>query len=236
VLVNVGGPDAGIVAFTLKTGKEVWRATRDAASYASPTLAKVNGVEHAVFFTRNGVVLLDPQKGTERFNKRWRARIEASVNAATPLVIGEYLFVSASYDTGALLLRLKKDGATEVWNSDDAMSNHYNTCVHHDGHVYGFHGRQEAGASFRCVELLTGKVKWEQPRFGCGAMVLADGHLIVLTERGDLVLLEATAAAYREKSRGRVFTSLPCRAELALANGKLYARDQKKLACFNVAK
>jgi len=67
-------------------------------------------------------------------------------------------------------------------------------------------------------------------------MVFADGRLIVLTEAGDLALVEATPQAYRELARARVFDAGPCRAQIALANGKLYARDQKKLVCFNLAK
>ncbi|MCI0681590.1 MAG: PQQ-like beta-propeller repeat protein [Gemmataceae bacterium] len=234
VLVNVGGKDAGIVAFGLDSGKELWRATGDGASYSSPTTATVGGVTHAVFFTRQGVVLLDPTTGDVRFQTRWRARIEASVNAATPLILGDTAFFSTSYDTGALLIKLKKDGAEKLWDSDAVMTNHYNTSIHRDGHLYGFHGRQEAGASFRCVELNTHKVCWDRPRFGCGSMILAGDRIIVLTESGELLLVEATPQAYRELARAQVLTSGPCRAQIALANGRLYARDQKKLSCFAV--
>ncbi len=238
VLVNVGGKGAGIVAFDLKNGKELWKTGNDAASYASPVACVVEGTRHALFFTRAGVVLLDPAKGTERFRMRWRARIDASVNAATPLLVGmgAQAFISASYETGALLLKLKKDGAEVVWKNDEIMSNHYNTCVYHDGHLYGCDGRQEAGASFRCVNLKDQKVVWNQPRFGCAALVLADGHLIGLTEKGDLVLVEATPKEYREKARARVLNALPCRAHMALAHGRLYARDQGKLACWDLKK
>src|SRR5439155_342167 len=100
-LVNVGGKDAGIVAFALDSGKELWKATSDGASYSSPVLANLGDATHAVFFTRLGVVLVDPKDGTVRFQMRWRARIDASVNAATPLIIGDTAFFSTSYDTGA---------------------------------------------------------------------------------------------------------------------------------------
>jgi hypothetical protein len=66
-------------------------------------------------------------------------------------------------------------------------------------------------------------------------MVLADGHLIILTEDGDLVLVEATPEAYKEKARASVLGQ-PCRSQIALANGRLYARDPKKLICWNVKK
>lgn len=236
VLVNVGGPKAGIVAFSLKDGQEAWRATGDPPSYSSPVVTTVDGVRRAVFFTRTGAVVLDPKNGDVFYQKKWRARYDASVNAATPLVIGDQAFFSTSYETGALLIKLKKNGADEVWTDENIMSNHYNTCVYHDGHLYGFDGRQEATPSFRCVELKTRKVKWEKDRFGCGTMVLADGRLIVLTEKGDLSLVQATPAAFRETGRTRLLDAGPCRAQIALADGRLFARDQKRLMCIDMKK
>ncbi|HMF18433.1 MAG TPA: PQQ-binding-like beta-propeller repeat protein [Gemmataceae bacterium] len=236
VLVNVGGKGAGIVAFALDSGKEIWKATGDGASYSSPVATTIAGTRLAVFFTRQGAVILDPLTGKVIFQKRWRARYDASVNAATPLVIGDRVFLSASYETGALLLRLKKDGADVLWSNDNSMSNHYNTCVHQDGHLYGIDGRQERGPSLRCIDLKAGKVMWDEAGFGCANLILAEGKLIALTEKGDLVLAAATPAAYREKARARILEDGPCRAQMALANGLLYARDQKTLACWKLQK
>ena len=236
VLVNVGGKEAGIVALNLADGEEKWKATKDAASYASPIAGTIGGARQAIFFTRNGVVTLDPKTGTVHHKQRWRARIDASVNAATPLLIGDLAFFSASYDTGGLLLRLKKDGADEVWTSEDAMANHYNTCIHHDGYLFGFDGRQEVGPSFRCVELKTKKVEWEQKKFGCGSMILAEGKLLILTENGNLILAEATPKKYEELARVRILDAGPVRAQIALADGKLFARDQKRLVCLRITK
>jgi outer membrane protein assembly factor BamB len=234
LLVNVGAKKAGIVAFHDDTGKTAWTATDDGASYATPVVATLGGARTAVFFTRQGVVLLDPRDGEVRYQKRWRSRMEASVNAASPLVVGDLVFFSACYDTGALLLRVRKDRVEEVWNGEDSLSNHYNTSLCYQGHLYGIDGRQESGARLRCVELKTGKVRWTQEGFGCASMILSEGRLIALTERGDLVLVEATPAAYREKARAAVLGALPCRAEIALAHGLLYGRDQRKLACWDL--
>jgi outer membrane protein assembly factor BamB len=236
LLVNVGGANAGVVAFKKDTGEEAWKATSEGASYSSPVVAQFGGTPHAVFFTRNGVLLLHPRNGDAVFQKRWRARINASVNAATPLVIGDLIFFSASYDTGGLLLRVAKGKVEEVWSGEETLSNHYNTSVHHDGHLYGIEGRQEAGAGLRCVELKTGKVMWTKEGFGCASMILAEGHLIALTENGDLVLVEASPKGYREKARATVLKGRPCRAEIALADGRLYARDQRQLACWDLKK
>jgi outer membrane protein assembly factor BamB len=233
LLLNVGGRGAGIVAFQKDTGKEVWKATEHDASYASPVAATIDGVRHAIFFTREGLVSLDPADGTVRFSKRWRSRNDASVNAATPLVIGDSIFLTACYGTGAVLLRAKKNGVEEVWSNDESLSCHFGTPVHRDGFLYGFHGRQEEGGVLRCIELKSGKVRWTKEGFGCGSLIEVGDKLIILAENGDLVLAEANPDKYQEISRASVLTN-PCRAPIALANGKLYARDGKKLGCWNL--
>jgi outer membrane protein assembly factor BamB len=235
LLVNVGGKGAGIVAFDRQSGKEVWKATDDGASYASPVAATIDGVRHALFFTRAGVVSLDPKTGAVRFRKRWRSRSGPSVNAATPVVVKDLVFISASYETGAVLLKVKKDGAKVVWSNDKSLSNHYETSIYYKGQLYGFHGRQELGAEFRCVDFKTGKVRWKKEGFGCGSLLLADGKLFVLTEKGELVLVDPTPQGYREKARARLLQP-PCRAPLALANGRLYVRDDGKLLCLDLRK
>jgi outer membrane protein assembly factor BamB len=237
LLINIGGKEtsAGIVALDKATGKEVWRATNHEAGYSSPVAASIDGVRHVFFFTREGLVSVDPVNGSVRFSKRWRARQYASVNAATPLVIGDELFLSASYGTGAVLLKVRKDGCDEIWKADEILSNHYSSSVHAGGFLYGCDGRQEEGARLRCVELQSGKVRWNRDRFGCASLLLADGHLIALTENGELVLLDASPEAYRELARVAVLGK-ECRAPLALANGRLYARDNHKLICWKLTK
>jgi outer membrane protein assembly factor BamB len=235
VLINVGGKNAGIVAFDVKTGQEAWKATDDEASYSSPTAATIDGVRHVFFFTRAGLVSVAPESGAIRFSKPWRSRLAASVNAAAPLVVDNLVFISSEYGTGSVLLKVGKNGAEEVWKAKDVMSNHYNTSVHQAGFLYGIDGRQEEGARLRCVELKTGKVRWTREGFGCASIILAAGHLIALTESGELALIEATPEAYREKARHKLL-SPPCRAEIALADGRLFARDNGKLICLSLKK
>jgi outer membrane protein assembly factor BamB len=235
LIVNVGAREAGIVAFDKDNGKEVWKATGDGASYSSPIAVTIDGMRHVIFLTRLGIVSLDPADGSVRFSKRWRSRMNASVNAATPVAIGDRLFFTACYETGAILVKAKKDGIEEVWSNDRSLSCHFGTPVYHDGFLYGFHGRQETGTEMRCVEVKTGEVRWSKDGFGCGSMILAEGNLIVLSEGGDLVLIECKGDQYREKARASVLTG-PCRAHMALANGRLYARDNKKLVCWKMTK
>ena len=235
LLVNVGGKGAGIVAFDPDTGKEVWKATDHDASYSSPVGATFHARRIVVFFTREGIVMLDPQDGKVSYSKHWRARIHASVNAATPLIDGDCIFISACYGTGAILLHVGDERVQEVWSGDGIMSNHYSTCVVHRGFLYGFDGRQEEGAKLRCVELKTGKERWTCERSGCGSIILAEEKLIILNELGELVLADAAPEAYRERARAEVLRK-PCRSGLALANGRLYARGLEKLVCWNLVR
>jgi outer membrane protein assembly factor BamB len=235
LLLNIGGRDAGIVALHKDSGKEVWRATNHAASYSSPVVATIDGVRHALFFSREGIVSLDPANGKERFSKHWRSRMDASVNAASPVVVGNEVFFSACYDTGAILLTARKDGFDEVWNNDESMANHYGTSIYNDGYLYGFHGRQETKAHLHCIEWKTGKVQWTRERFGCGSIIRAGDDLIILTEDGDLALVAATPKVYNQKARAHVLGT-GCRAQIALANGRLYARDTLRLVCVELKK
>lgn len=231
LLHNVGSRDgAGIVAFDTATGKVLWQATDDEVSYSSPTLAGSDGV----FFTRSGLVLIELDSGAVRYEKRWRSRSNASVNGATPLVIDDILFISASYGTGATVLRMGVEGFEELWSSDDALSNHYATAVHRDGVLYGFHGRQEYGQAFRAIDLISGKVHWSVDRFMAGTVTLSGDRLVIVRESGELVIAEASPEAFRVLGRAELLPGV-IRAYPALANGHLYVRNEETLACFKLA-
>ncbi len=237
LLVNVGGDNgAGIVALNLETGKEAWKATDHDASYASPIAATIDGVRHVFFFTREGLASIDPANGKVRFTKRWRARIATSVNAASPVLLGgDHLFLSSCYDTGAILLKVKKDRVEEVWKNKESLNCHFSTPVAVGDQLYGFEGRQEEGGQLRCIDWKTGKVRWTENAYGCGSVIAAGDKLFVLGENGDLGLVKADPSKYQEKARfGALGKSV--RGHLALANGMLYARDGSKLVCWKVKK
>lgn len=236
VLLNVGGRDgAGLVAFHKATGKLLWKATDDEASYSSPVAATINGRRHAFFLTRSGLVDVDPETGDVGFQFPWRARIRASVNAASPLVVDDRVFISASYQTGAALLRVTGNPPDKLWSSDDVLSNHYATSVHRDGYLYGFHGRQEYGPELRCVELETGKVRWGRRLGGAGTVTLAGDRLLVLLESGELIVASASPEAFKPTARARVLPEV-VRAYPALADGRLYARNKSTFVCIDLRK
>ena len=233
VIANVGGRRGGIVAFDDRTGEELWTATTDEASYSSPVGATFGGRRHALFLTRTGLVGLDPETGDVLFQKRWRARIGSSVNAATPLVVGNRVFLSASYGTGAVLLRVDGTTLVEEWQGDDSMSNHYATAVVHDGVLYGYHGRQEYSPSLRAVELRTGEIYWSEDRFGGGTLTLAGDRLVILGESGELILANASPGRFAPVARAQILRGV-VRAYPALAEGRLYARNTDTLVAVDL--
>ena len=233
VIANIGGDKAGVVAFDAKTGKVVWTATDDDASYSSGMAATIAGRRSAIFLTRDNLIGLDPATGAIQFQRRWRARIAASVNAATPLVVGDSIFVSAQYGPGAGVLRVNGSTLTDVWASDEALSNHYATSVYYDGYLYGYHGRQEFGPSLRAVEFKTGAVKWSQDQFRAGSITLAGDKLLVMREGGEMILAPASPQAFKPLARAQVLPGV-VRPLPALADGFVYVRNENTLVCLDL--
>ena len=233
VLANIGGPKAGVVAFQAKTGEVLWTATGDGASYSSAVGATIAGRRLAIFLTRAGLVGLDPATGQVEFERPWRARSASSVNVATPLVVGDLIFASAEYGPGAAVFRLQGPALSELWASDEVLSNHYATSVHRDGVLYGFHGRQEFGPSFRAVDLRTGEVRWSQDQFRGGTVTLAGDRLVILRERGELIVAAASPEAFRPLARAQILSGT-VRAYPALSDGFLFVRNDDTLICLDL--
>ncbi len=235
VILNIGGGDgAGIVAFDKTTGKVLWKAGNDEASHSSPVAATHQGRRYVFVLAREGLAALEPN-GKLLWEFPWKPRIQASVSAATPLVIGDQIFISVSYGAGAALLRFNSAKPEVIWSGDDILSNHYATSVHHGGFLYGFDGRQEQRCNLRCVELKTGKVRWSQDRFGAGTLVVVGDKLLILTESGELVVAPAVPEKFSPMARAQIIGS-EVRSHPALANGLFYARDKSSLVCVDLRK
>ncbi len=182
LLLNLGGQGgAGIVAFDKDTGKVAWKCANDEAGYASPIAATIHDHRYAFFFTRAGLVAADPADGKVQFQFHWRSRENASVNAATPVIIDDMIFLSACYGTGAVLLKIQGNGVEKLWSGDDILSNHYMTSVRRGDFLFGIDGRCDPGfspaPSLRCVEWKTGKIRWEEGSVGAASLILAGDRL-----------------------------------------------------------
>lgn len=255
LLVMVGGqPRSGVVAFDVKTGRTLWQAVGPAdfpeppraiqrdrppaklASYSSPHLATIHGKRHLLCLMRPGLVSLDPETGAINFAVWFRSRLHDSVNAAQPVVVDDRIFLTAAYDTGAMLLEVAADGRSTkvVWQDEEAMQCHWSTPIVRDGFLYGFSGRNEADADLRCVRVRDGKVLWRSPDdaasgageptvFGRGSALLADGRLVAMGERGGLALLEVGPEGLREISRATwPELAYPCWTAPVLSDRRLF--------------
>ena len=234
VFLTVGGQNgAGMVAASLKTGKILWKTLKDESGYASPTLMPKGDRSLLVNFTRSGLCAIDIETGNVLDQFRWRSRSHASVNAATPLVRGHEVFISASYETGAALVDFSKEKFACVWQADQTLSNHYATSVESDGLLYGFDGRQEQGPSLTCIEWRSGKPKWRKDGLGAGTLILASKTLLLLTERGELVLANATGTGFKKLGRSQILGNAT-RAHPALVDGRFLARDKHQMVCYDL--
>ena len=140
------------------------------------------------------------------------------------------VFISSSYRTGAALLKVTGNAYKVVWSGDESLSNHYATSVYKDGYLYGYHGRQESGQQFRCVEFKTGKVVWDV-EFGAGTVTLVGNDLMMIREGGELAWGVADPKQVPARLRKDLLPG-KVRAYPALADGQLCVRNTETLACF----
>ena len=113
------------------------------------------------------------------------------------------------------------------------MRNEWQTSVLHDGHLYGFDNVGGAGpiSHLTCIEAATGQRKWQQLRFGKGNLTLADGKLFMTTLKGELVVVRANPDKFEELGRMPVLEST--RQAPAIADGRLYVRDNHEIVCLD---
>ena len=235
VMVNVGGDadGAGIVAFATDTGRTVWKATSERASYSSPVAVTIDGVRHVIFVTRLSVVSLDPETGHVRFQFPF-GRPGPTVNAANPVILNRHLFVTASYGVGSVLAEVRAGDAEVLWRGRNVFGSQYATCIQHEGYLFGIDGRQDGPpGDLKCFDPRTRTVAWTQEAFGYATLLKADDKLLVFKTDGELVVAALDVTKYAEIARAHLFDTTT-RALPALANGLLYARGTRELRCFDL--
>jgi outer membrane protein assembly factor BamB len=250
-LNRVRGNGSGVVAFDKRTGRVRYQFSDELASYASPVAATIDNRRWCFVFARGGLLGFEPASGRQDFFFPWRAKNLESVNAATPVVIGDQVFISETYGPGSALLRVRPGKCDVVWSDADrprnkAMQLHWNTPIHKDGYLYGSSGRHEGNAELRCIEVATGEIKWSEPDLGRCSLLYVDGHLICQSENGTLRLLKLNPERYELISecvlvdadgngvglqRGRHMLTAPAWAAPILSHGLLYVRGRDRLVC-----
>lgn len=233
VIVLPGGSRGqSVVAYDMSTGKRAWSALDDQASYSSPMLVTLAGTPQIVAFTATRLVGLTPGDGTLLWEFPWTTQY--GVNASQPVVAGpDRLFVSTGYGTGAAMISLARDGdrwtASEVWRTN-RMKNQFTSSVLHDGYLYGLDE-----SILACIEAATGALKWKGGRYGYGQVMLASGHLVVLTESGELALVRANPSQHEEIAH---FPALDGKTwnHPAMSDGFLLVRNINEMAAFDLRK
>ena len=247
LLVEAGGKgEKSIVAFNKNNGDVIWSSHKDKLGYSSPIAITVKGVRQIICFTGTKLVSVSPVDGSIYWQYPWKTGYD--VNAATPVFIPpDKVFISSGYDKGAAVLQMRvfishddnraaveqikenrgKVRIKEIWKNRK-MKNQFSSSVFHENYLYGFDN-----SILKCIEADTGEEQWKTRGFGKGTVIFADGHLIILSDRGKLGLAEATPAGYIEKASAKVLSGL-CWTAPTLADGKLYLRDEEEIVCLDM--
>lgn len=229
VLLEVGGGEGkAFYALDKRTGETRWSALDGGAGYSSPIAATIHGVRQFIFVGGAEIFALR-NDGQLHWKHPWAAGA-----IAMPLYFApDRIFVSSAADVGSVMLQMSEVGegravVKELWQSR-FMKNHFNSSVASGNYIYGFDN-----ATLRCISAESGEDVWAKRLLGKGSLILADGLLIALGDRGQLVLAEATPAGYEERGRMQVFDDKTWTSP-TLAGGKLFLRGQKELVCIGVA-
>jgi outer membrane protein assembly factor BamB len=240
VVLPVGGPNASMVALSTRDGSTIWASGDDPASYCPAYPISLDGRRFVVGFFQNCLALFDIKTG----ERVWRDGLSSSYDehAAWPLFDGRHLLIASPFRVGSNLFRLGAEGgqvsAKSVW-SGEQLSNDVCSSLLLDGCVYGFDLQQAqasthraARGAFKCLDFLTGKVRWETRAVGQASVLAADGKLILWTEKGELILAKSAPDRYEELARVKVLGGGGmCWAPPALSGKRLIVRDHKKAVC-----
>jgi outer membrane protein assembly factor BamB len=231
VFVAPGGAGASIVALNKVSGAVLWKSQSDGAGYSSAVPFDAGAIRGLAILTASAAVGLNMKDGELLW--RYTNVVNRVANVATPIVAHEYVFLSTDYGTGCALLKLASQGsavhASEVYFSKD-MRNHYTTSVLVGDYLYGY-----SDGILTAMEFLTGKVAWRDRSVGKGNCIYADQRLYCMGEDGVVGLIEPTPKAYTEISRFEIpHGSLPTWTPPAIANGRLYLRDQDNLHSYDI--
>ena len=232
VVLPGGGNSRSVAAYDATTGDIVWTVLSDVQGYAAPMLVELAGVRQIVVVTAERAAGLTVEDGTLLWEYPW-ATSSGPPNISMPVVIGgDQLFLSAGYGHGGALIEIAETGgqlsARERWRTI-RMKNRCSTSVLYEGHLYGLDE-----SILACLDAETGELAWKGGRYGHGQLLLADGHLVVLTERGDVVLVRATPDGHDELARFAAIRGKTWNTP-TIADGRLFVRNTTEMAAFDIS-
>ncbi len=232
IVLPGGGGGKSVVAYDKLTGRKLWSVLDDEQSYASPVVATLAGQRQLLIISAQRAMGLDPEDGRLLWDFPWVT--EYNINATHPIVVApNRFFISSGYDHGAAVVELTPDGGkfkTRVVWQNKRMKNKFNDSVLYQGHLYGLDD-----GILACVNAETGQQMWKGGRYGFGQLLLASGHLVVISERGELALVKASPSGHQEVARFDAISGKTWN-HPAIAGGVLLVRNTEEMAAFRIGK
>jgi len=226
VIYNVGTKG---VALDKNNGNLIWENGKEPGGYATAVPFMAGNQKCIALFSFREIIGLVAATGKELWRFPWQTKHD--VNAADPIIVGNKFFISSGYGIGCALIKIENGKVVELWRNKN-MHNKMNGSVFWKGYIYGV----DEGGELRCLNFKTGEIVWAQKGFGQGSITIADGKLIVLGEKGNLVIAEATPDGYKVIAEANIL-SPRCWSVPILVNGRIYARNAKgDMVCLDVSK
>lgn len=228
IVLEVGGSEKRrVAAFDRQSGALRWAALEGPAGYSSPVIAELAGTRQIVL-VRGAEVSGLSLSGEEL----WSHKLEEGAIADPLIVPGDRVFVASNGDTGCVMVRVKKtpEGfqVEELWKNRE-MRNHFNSSVFVDGHIFGFDN-----ATLKCLSAETGETRWAKRGLGKGSLLIAGDRLVILGDRGLMIVAERSTEAYRELGSVQVVDGSRAWTAPSLAGGRLYVRNLVEMACIDL--
>ncbi len=264
LIIASQAPDAGVIAYDKLTGDVKWKTpSLGNAGYVSPSIVQIDGNDHVVMITASGrrggdmgkVVGINPLSGDIiwQFNN-WHCHIPVSsaVDAGDNKVL-----IVGGYELGALMIKVEKTadgkyGTTELFRTEE-FGDQTKTPLLYKCHFYAEYGTNSRHDGMVCMNM-DGKIMWKtnrSPEFTKGSIILADGLILATDGVKTLYLIEPDPSGFKplasaallaeggvndENRMTRFGGSNQNWAPIALSDGKLLIRDQKRMLCVKVGK
>ncbi len=224
-----------VVSYDKHTGKKNWQSAMHQAGYGSAAIFP--GEPEPSFVATldcEGLRITRLNNGDDVAFQPWPSPFRT--NSTTPIVEGNQIFISTAYNVGCGLFEFDGQQLKKIYANRE-MRNHFNNSILWNGYLYGFDGNSNLGrvVQLTCMEFATGKVAWQQRGLGCGSLMMADGKLLILSEKGTLVLANATAQGFEELATSPFLTGR-CWTVPVLFDKHVYGRNAAgKLVCVDLA-
>lgn len=250
VIVNPGvqssaAQGTALRAYNRKSGQLVWQAGNQPTGYCSPQLATLGGVKQVLIFDGHGLAGHELVGGKELWRTEWKTM--QGINVAQPIVLGpDTVCIAAGYNVGGGVFKIAKNGekwtATPVWKGKSSVMRwKFSSGVRRKTDAGDFAFGLNDG-HLECVDLKSGKAMWKdenRPRvgegFGFGQIVLSDDLIVGITDKGELVLVEANPESFNELGRVMALPKGPKTWNIPLlAGGRVYVRNEEEMACYDL--